>query len=232
MIDRIYKILEVILNKENRGNIKVPDFESMLYNTIIDLYEEKLFELNRAVNRGNKGLIEGGYADIREDLRERIVYYLVPTTINKNAGLFSLPSDYKKIDAVFISNTNRRIEVCKDSSIYYTTQEYQNTRPSLTYPIALKIGNKVEVKPDDVANIKLYYLRLPKYPKWTFEVVNGVPLFDSSSNGFQDVDAHPSEESQIITRLLEKSGVNLGNYDVAKIAQQLKVEEYQKENNI
>ncbi|WP_456867577.1 hypothetical protein [Galbibacter sp. BG1] len=228
LIDRIYRTLLVILNKESRGSLKPSDFEPLLHNAVLDLYEEKLFELNRAINRGNKGLVEGGYADISQDLRERIEHYLDSTNLNKSDTVFNLPDNYKKIDAVF-TDKRRRIDVCKDSSEYNLVQDYENTKPSITYPICMKIGNNIEVKPDEIDTIKIYFLRVPKYGKWTYQNIGGKGAFDPDADDFEEVDIHVSEESQIVTRMLEKSGVNLGNYDITKIAQQLKAEEFQKE---
>ena len=230
MIDRIYQIILVIFNKESRGNITPTEFMNVLHNVVLELYEDKLFELNRAINRGNRGLMEGGYADVSGDIRERITYYLTSATLSGTSGEFSIPSDCKRIDAIHYNGRN--IEITKDSTHFYLLQQHTHTKPSLAFPIALNTGSVIKVEPDDINAISLSYLRRPLFAKWTYTVIGSREVFNPSAVDYQDVDIHPSEESAVVTRLLERFGINLGNYEVTQLAQQQKAEEFKKENSI
>jgi uncharacterized protein YpuA (DUF1002 family) len=49
---------------------------------------------------------------------------------------------------------------------------------------------------------------------WTYNVVGGAELFNPSANDFQDIDLHPSEENNVIVRVLLRFGVNLKENEI------------------
>lgn len=231
MINRIYKIVLFISNNPLRGNVTPQEFNLALYNAIIETYEEYFFELNRAINRQNRGLTNADFADLPEHYREKIKYYLTHAQIfptGVDAVRYTLPENLRYIEATYLQGN--QIEPMANSRQFQLLQKYIDVLIDQEYPVYLLEEKQLRVFPEEINEpIDIWYLRTPKPPNWTYTVYEGVELFNPDALDFQDVDMHYSEESNLILRVLLKFGINLKeqdltNYMMAQENQQLKQE--------
>lgn len=229
LIDRIYNVVRAYLNTDGKGNFSPVDFNQFLHLSIIEIYDNYFFELNRLVNRENRGLISGGLQNATEKLRERVLYYHKNETLTKNAGelYFDVPSDFRYLDAIY--SGDKESEPTKDHREYALLNRQKHTKPTATFPIHFLGNKRLYIKPD-VNSVTFTYIREPLEPRWTFTDINGNPLFNSSANDFQDVDMHPGEETNLVVSVLRKFGVNLKEQDIVAIATRKKEEKTQNEN--
>lgn len=242
MINRIYSLVLFISNNELRGNVTPSDYNLALYNAIIEVYEEYFFELNRAITRKNKGLVNNDFADLPEYYREKIKHFLSDGTIEKAIVelpsdtpitttpeyYYPLPSDLRYLDAIFYKGNE--LEPVSNSRQFLLAKKIGSIVDS-EYPIYLLKGREIDFLPTDLSEkFDIWYLRNPLRPNWTYNVVNGVEVFNPDADDFQDVDIHPSEEGNLIMRVLLKMGINLKEQDLANYIMSQENQQFQKEN--
>ncbi|MBC7845572.1 MAG: hypothetical protein H7Y10_03670 [Flavobacterium sp.] len=233
MIDRVYQTVKMLGNSEVRGNFKPADFDKAVYNVILEKFEEYPFELNRALNRQNRGLIGGGLENIPDNILEKMQHFSKEATLVYASPSFTIPSDARDIDAVIHLDKNE-IVLAKNTSQFNHIKNFKHIAPTIDCPIGLRIGNQIKVLPSSiVADVKLYYLRNPLIPKWTYVVdpISEAEMFNPSAGDFQDIDMHPSEEDDIVSRICIKMGINLKEADLQISATNSETQEFNQQNS-
>ena len=217
-VDRVYKTVLMFANSDIRGNVKPTDLRLALYDVVNEIVEEYFYEVNRMLNRENRGLINGGFENIPDRIREKILYFLKEDVVlNYAAPYFELPADLRYIDSVFYQENNE-VEFCKHNKEFKLLLNYADTLPTNTNPIGLRIGDKIKVAPTTIVDeVTISYLRNPLIPNWTYTVVGGAELFNPSAPDFQDIDLHPSEENRVVLATLKRFGVNLKETDLTQM---------------
>lgn len=218
-IDRIYKTVLTLSNSDIRGNVKPTDLRLAIYDVVNEIVEEYFYEVNRMLNRENRGLINGGFENLPDRIREKILYFLEEDVcLNYTAPYFDLPANLRYIDSVHYLNYNE-VEFCKHNREFKLLLRYEDATPTVENPIGLRVGNKLRIAPTSIrSNLKISYLRNPKVPNWTYTVVGGTELFNPSAEDFQDIDLHPSEENKVVLGTLKRFGINLKEADLTQLA--------------
>lgn len=217
-IDRVYKTLLTLANSDIRGNVKPTDLRLALYDTINEIVGEYFYEVNRMLNRENRGLINGGLENLPDRIREKILYFLVEDEVlTFSDPYFELPSNLRYIDSVFYQDNNE-VEFCKHNKEFKLLLNYADTLPTTTNPIGLRVGDNIKIAPTTIQEeVTISYLRNPLVPNWTYIVIDGTELFNPSASDFQDIDLHPSEENRVVLSTLKRFGVNLKENDLTQM---------------
>ncbi|QQU04237.1 hypothetical protein [Myroides odoratus] len=220
LIDLVYRTVLTIANSEVRGNVKPSDIRLLINTTVEEIYESYFYELNRMLNRQNKGLVGNGLDNIPDLIRDKINHYLQSKEVSLLDSKITLPSDVRYLDDVFVDEVG--VELLKSLREFQVVKNTANK----TYPIGYKIdANTIVVYPNGYNEAVLSYLRKPKVPNWTYFVVNGTEVFNPDANDFQDLDIHQSEVSNVIIKTLQKVGINLKEQDLqAVMTQQQNIE--------
>lgn len=219
----------MLANTDGRGNVKPSDFDKALFNVITEKLEEYPFEINRWQNRENTGLVGNAVENISDLLREKMNHYMTSKVLTFNVDRFELPTDLRYIDSVYFESA--LIEPCKNAFEFRHLQNFKYAQPTEQFPIGFVIDKKLLVVPATIdENVTLYYLRLPKVPKWTYQIISGVEVFNPSNPDFQDIDIHPSEEQDIVARLCVKFGLNLKEQDLQVAGRTDQAEAFNKQN--
>jgi hypothetical protein len=229
-VDRVYKTLLFFANSDIRGNVTPSELRLALNDTVNEIYEEYIFEVNRAVNRENRGLINGGLENISDRIREKIQYYLQDATLTFLTTTFQLPSDLRYFDSMFYNDITE-IEMCKNAKEFKLLENTSDALPTIDYPVYLRQGEIVRVLPSTIqSDVTLFYLRKPLLANWTYTIVSGAETFNPSAVGFQDIDMHPSEENNIVLRTLNRFGINLKEQDLQATTTQKESSDFNQEN--
>lgn len=228
MIDRIKRTVESLLGTDHRGNFSPSKFDTILNFVVMNKFEELFFEVNRLLNRQNRGLINGGLENLPDKVREKIEHYIEPYTAMTYVGPhFTFPSDLRYFDTI-LYNDDAMVELCKSNKEF---KILETANPTEEYPIGLKQGNTLQIRPSTIlSDVTVSYLRNPRQAKWTYTIVDDVEIYNPSAVDFVDVDIHPSEEDDIVIRVLQGFGVELKEQDIQQIAQADKLTEFQQEN--
>ena len=90
------------------------------------------------------------------------------------------------------------------------------TKPTATYPIYTYKNNYLNVYPLSIkSGISVNYLRKPIQPIWSFTGTNQYVFSPTSSNNFE---LHPSEQTEIILKILLYAGVVIRDPEIVQIA--------------
>lgn len=214
-----------IMNKSNLGFIGASELDIFCNLAQRDIYENLFFQYNQFINKQNRRLTGSEYSDIPKNIQEQIDHfatYSIPsefvfnpsdetwsfTNTNlyrvENLSLVETATE-KKVDMELVSK--RQLNVLVNSDM---------TAPSLMFPVYEKIGNKFKPFPlvPSGYSLELFYLRTPKSPKWTFNLVQGNPIYNPSASDLQDIDLHESLLIPFLTKTLMYCGVSLREPEV------------------
>lgn len=234
MIDRVIQTVRMLANTEVRGNMKPADVDKAIYQTMLELYEQYPFELNKWTNRQNKGLVGAGQQNIVDLIAEKMNHYFKSAPMVYDTGKFSLPTDLRYLDSIIYTTANSEVILSKNPAEFNKLKRFKYTQPSIDYPIGLREDNKVEVLPVAInANVVVNYRRSPKIPKWTYIIdpISKAPLFNPSAPDFVDIDMHPSEFTEIVNGVCQKFGINLKEPDLKAAADGEEIQKFNIENS-
>ena len=112
-------------------------------------------------------------------------------------------------------------------------------KPTRSNPVYVRTGaNSIKIYPtpsSGLDQIKHSFVKVPSDPYWGYVVVgthdegNDTPLYDSSQS--VNFELHESEESTLVNKILEMSGVIMKQPDVVQYGNTKNNEEFQKENS-
>lgn len=232
MIDRVIQTVRMLANTEVRGNMKPADVDKAIYQTMLELYEQYPFELNKWTNRQNKGLVGAGQQNIVDLIAEKMNYYFKSAPMVYDTDKFTLPTDLRYLDSIIYTTANSEVILSKNAAEFNKLKRFKHTQPSIDYPIGLREENKIEVLPVTInANVVVNYRRSPKTPKWTYVVINGAEMFNPSAPDFVDIDMHPSEFTEIVNGVCQKFGINLKEEDLKAAADGEEIQKFNIENS-
>jgi len=227
VIDRIFRKVKSYLNTDGIGNFRPTDFNDFLHDAIQERNEEYFGDYNRNMNRQNRGLMSNSLENLPERFVEKINHYLTSTTlaIGASNSTRTLPDNLRYIDEVETSE-GISLEPCKNRKEFNILKNTANA----TFPIYYKTETDLRIAPENSGLMTVTYLRKPNYPKWTYTEVDGVEIFNPSANDFVDADIHPSEEDEMVRRVLLRFGVNLKEREVQAFAVNDEEKEFTKSN--
>ena len=248
MIDRIYKVVEILTNKERKGKVTPSEYNRVL-NDVINQRQEDLFsDLEGYFNRSSRRLTSPGLSDMPGKYSEKIQHYYESSPVSRTAtettepAEFLVPSTLRYVDSVYATSfsedlvrsklLNRPVQPAKNSFAFYSSSLLTDTAPSLVYPIFLREEGRLLIYPNEIDSIRLWYLRSPRVPNWTYTVVGTVELFNPSDPTFVDVDAHPSEENILTIMVLRSFGINLKEAELIAVTQQMLQQEEAKQQQM
>ncbi|RDY57568.1 hypothetical protein [Flagellimonas nanhaiensis] len=227
LIDRIYRKVQSFLNTETRGTLAPNRFNEFLHNAIQSRTEEYFYDVNRALNRQNRGL-QGNYLqNVPDRILEKVQHYSVTATLAYDTdSTRTLPNDLKYIDTVEYTD-GTVLEGCKNRREFNILKSQANGQ----FPIYMKSADLLWVSPTTNGLMTITYLRNPLIPKWTHQDLGGGQYaFDPTAGDFQDADIHPSEEDEMVRRVLMAAGVNLKEKDVQAFAMTEEQNEFRTDN--
>lgn len=85
------------------------------------------------------------------------------------------------------------------------------------------LGNQITIYPiaptsDCHLECDLTYIRYPKDPKWTYQMVAGSPIFNQSASDYQDFELPFSDQVEMTLKILQYAGVNIREPEVVQFA--------------
>lgn len=222
----------MLANTEVRGNMKPADFDKALYKAICKIQEENYFELNKWVNRMNKGQVNPGEENIIDLLQQKVDFHLESKPLTYSSSKFTLPDDLRYLGTVVYTTTNSEVDICKNLSEFTQLKRFKHTQPSTNFPIGFVLKKSIEILPSSIQNnVIASYKRNPIPPKWTYLFLGGAEVFNPDAPDFSDIDMHPSEFDKIITELCIQFGINLKEDDLKNAGQQEDIQTFNKENS-
>ncbi len=215
-IDNVYRTVLNILNKESRGFITADEFNTMAKQAQTEIFEKYFFDLGRssATNR----MSSANYADMMSMIEEKIGFFNQSTflTSEDTQGAFDYPTDFYRLNIISVDG-NVADEVTHEEILYI--EQAPLTRSTAKSPkyTRLSVGRAgVQMYPTRTTTaITMVYVRQPAIPNWVGAVANGQIVASTTSTGYQNFELHPSEEPELVAKILAYSGVLVRDQEAA-----------------
>jgi hypothetical protein len=104
-------------------------------------------------------------------------------------------------------------------------------KPTLDRPVFTRFSPNTIQIPFLVDRAKVDFIKKPTDPKWTYVVISGKALYNSSASDAADFDLHESEENNLVMRILELSGITLADPNLVQLAMRDKANTKAEKNN-
>jgi|TARA_R100000084_G_scaffold97603_1_gene51557 hypothetical protein len=217
-IDTVYQKVLMFANKEQRGYVTPQEFNLFADQAQLEIFEQYFYDVNfYLLKLGNTK----EYSDIRDNLNEKISIFETTGTISSG----TLPSDLYRLGTV-ITDDSIEVEEVQQNEILYLNQSPLTT-PSASRPVYVRTsGSTIEVTPSGTT-VTCTYIYKPTKPNWGYVVVNGKAMYDSGQvNHFE---LHPSEENELVYKILKFAGLSMKRDDIAQGGQGLEMMQVQQE---
>jgi len=239
-INQVRNVTLFLLNKSNRGYIGVDEFNSFCQLAQMEIFENLFYQYNQFINKENRRLTGTEYANLPKNLREQIDVFAEYTTqanftydsltnlwsytgtdLYRAENLSLVNADAKKVDIDEVQK--RELNIMMNSPL---------TVPSVTFPVYTRIGSAFRVFPviPSGSYAELFYIRTPRNPRWTYNLVSGNPIYNASASDLQDVELHISLFDAFVVKVLSYCGLSIREAEVSQVANSTEIQEYQKQN--
>lgn len=254
-VNRVYRTVLTMASSDIRGNVTPTEYNLFVNDVVEEIYEEYLFDVNRLLNRQNRGLMGSGLENLPARIREKIQHfsadaamvnvtgYLLdgngdqilddegnPISADSTTTIFQYPADHRWTDVVYY-NGSAEIEICPNMREFKTVSGFSHTRPTVKNPIGIKQGPVLRIAPITITdNVMISYLRNPVPANWTFTVIGTAEIFNPDAPDVANVDLHESEFNNVVVRVAKRFGINLKESDLTAVTTNEQGTDYGQEN--
>ena len=217
-IDTVYQKVLMLANKEQRGYITPQEFNLFADQAQKEIFEQYFYDLNQFLRIPSNS---DEYADIPDNLQEKISIFEIQ---NANVALgTTLPGDLYRLGTVvylatsgFVDNDVEIEEVQHNELRIINSSPL--SRPTVNRPIYTRENfGLIQIYPTITSWVDCNYTRQPAVPSWGYVVVNEKAMYDPFIT--TDFELHPSEESELVYKILKFAGVAMKKLDIMRAVQ-------------
>ena len=230
-VNSVYRVILSVLNKEQRGYLTPDQFNRLGKQAQLGLLDKSFYDYNRHLTRRNIQGVNSEYGDIADRIEEKIDVLSREASISFTNGVYdtgNLSDTIYKIIQLTTGSRATEVEQVKKSELTYMNAS-KLTAPTSDFPAYYLEGNNIKIFPTTVTSATLDYIKKPADPIWAFTVGgNGQYIYNSSSS--VNFELHPSEETDLVTKILALAGVVIKDPTVIQIAQAEEANNFNQEN--
>ena len=237
MINDVRNTVLAILSKDNNGYITPEQFNLYAKNAQMEIFEQYMYDYSIAVKKRNARLYNSGLGDVPTRIAEAINRFNTNATLTYNGTTthFELPTDAYSLGV--ISAGGVVVEPVAQNKLLKLTASL-DTAPTTDYPVytihnntSWDPVNQIKIYPTTIITNQLIdYIRYPKDPKWTYSTVtDGSPMFDSQASDYQDFEVQQDEETNLVMKILQYSGIQISDPQVVQAAKSDEIQEKQEQ---
>ena len=225
-VDTVYQRVLTIANKEQRGYITPLEFNLLANQAQLDIFEGYFVEVAQAATAGSPGN-ETEYSDIMKTLNEKIsVFKKVDTALVKQGSFFLYPNDMYKLGTLYYAQTGLTTDGVEIQEINYDELlDYNNsplTKPDKSHPLYIRReeGIRIISTPAITSGVIASYIKKPTKVEWGYVVVppKNEALYNNVAS--TDFELHTSEETTLVLKILELTGIVINKPGLITAAQQ------------
>jgi hypothetical protein len=233
-VDTVYQRVLGILNKEQRGYVTAQEFNLYANQAQLDIFEQYFYDINQF------GRLHGNdteFSDMLNILNEKINIFEVnaPMTYSSVTGYWTPPANLYRMGTIVYANVTTSLSLYPVPNTTVTTTTlveaerinhneflYINqspyTKPSNIRPvfIASDKGYKVYGNAPLITGVSCNYIKKPTKVQWAYTIVFQEPLYNAANS--VNFELHPSEETELVIRILEMSGLLIKDYQMYQVA--------------
>ena len=215
-IDTIYQRVLTLANKEQRGYITPQEFNLYANQAQMDIFEQYFYDLNQFLRTPGNST---NHADMVDILEEKIGLFEASNVDVTYDGGGTIPNEVYRLSTVRYNNNGKHILVERVSEKELRMMSLGPlTKPSNSNPVYVLKGNSIYLHPISPASFSITYIKKPKKANWTYILVGEKALYNKSASDHQDFELHPSEETELVLKILSLAGITLqddGMYQIA-----------------
>ena len=229
-IDTVYQRVLAFANKEQRGYITPQEFNLFANQAQMEIFEQYFYDTNAARRvQGNDTV----YADIDDMLQEKMQIFEASDRTNLseweggspiNSYYPNIPKYMYRVKEIFLDNMIKaEILNVKDFNACTFNNNGPLIKPTKQRPVATIFNNMLRVTTSDatlsIIPIRIYYFRLPLKANWAYVVINEKAMYDATNA--VDFELHPSEETELVYKILKYAGISMQRQDISQSGQGL-----------
>ena len=230
-IDRVYQKVLALANKEQRGYITPQEFNLFADHAQMDIFEQYFYDLEQRQRAPGNEL---DYADMVTNLEEKISMFeshLSSVSFNSEGEVNIDIEDFYRlggVNVVYDGGSPKKVEQIKLSEL----EKYQNSplavwtkiRPVYSRYSSASSSNIIKIHPplssanESNDSVAVNYIKKPKKPNWTY-LISGSKnaLYNPSATDHQDFELHPSEESNLVLKILQLAGISIKDFQLTGV---------------
>ena len=219
-IDTVYQTVLALANKEQRGYITPQEFNLFADHAQMSIFEQYFYDLNQFKRvPGN----QSDYADMVAILEDKISIF--STSVDyEPAEIGVLPENYYRSQGSVIVDNIKAEKITKDEATAYASPL---TSPTKSRPVYYFDNNSIYFMPAS-KKATFSYIRKPNKPEWTYVVLNDKALYNPSGNAV-DFELHPSEQKNLVNRILKLAGISIEDAGLVQVATQEEIKNVRQE---
>jgi hypothetical protein len=226
-INDVYQKVQVIANKEQRGYVTPVEFNSLANQVQNDIFEQYFYDLNQA-DRKIETYEE--YSNAIDLIKERLSpfhYFKASPSATSNNTVTLAANVYELGDVYFtLSGLDYLVQpISKEELI--NIQLSPLAQPVTKRPVYVrKSATQIEVFPATITSgITHNYVKKPTVVAWGYNTATGA--YDASTT--TNFELHPSEEANIVIKVLQLIGVIIKDPSLYQISSQEEIKDLQQE---
>ncbi len=209
-IDTVYQKVLAIANKEQRGYITPQEFNLFADHAQMDIFEQYFYDINQF------GRLPGNsteYSDMLTLLEEKIAIFKNIKLLFYQSPYFQKPQELYRVGSLETGfgeieqiNHNEWLKI-KNSPL---------ARPTIKRAVYIDMPRGFRIYPTFTNNVHCHYIRKPKNIHWGYTVVGDHALYEPENS--KDFELHPSEENNLVVKILALAGVAIEDPSLYQIA--------------
>ena len=236
-VDTVYQRVLALANKEQRGYITPQEFNLYAVKAQGEIVENYLHDYKTLDVKPKTNL---NFADERDLLDSRVQHVsgeILNQTLTENTNALTY-SDVKPLAIKSVTNNATGKTLSRlTSSEFSLANEHPLTKPTKDRMVwvndSISGNNTIDIYPalSEATSFNIKYIKNPYIVKcnWGYVVVKDKALYNSSTtNHFM---LHPLEENNLISRILQLSGISIQRVDLIQAVMAEKQQELQDNNN-
>ena len=238
-IDTVYQRVLSIANKEQRGYITPQEFNLLANQAQLEIFEQYFHDINQFGRLpGNKTEYSDMIDNINEKLKPFQNYQTAMSVSSSSIGV--LDSNLHKLGKVTYnqatgtgSTSTFHIEIEEiDQGQFAEIQLSPLTRATIDRPYYVrKTATQILLFPAasfaSSGNVFYNWIDKPAKVEWTYTVVNGEALYNSTN--VVDFELHASEETKLVIKILELAGIVIKDPNLYQLVDKEEIETLQQE---
>jgi len=206
-VDRIYQRVLTLANKEQRGYITPQEFNIFANQAQMDIFEQYFYDLNQFRRTPGNDTVHADMVDILEE-KISVFEQESPLSLTNGVGALSALGDFYRLSSIRNGNIFFESVSKKEARLF---QLSPLTLPVPQRPVYMldQANNRVRVLGRTPLTVDIDYIRTPIPVNWTYVVVQGKALYNNNAADAQDFELHPSEETELVLKILTLAGFTL-----------------------
>jgi hypothetical protein len=216
-VDIVYRTVLLILNKEQRGYLTPDEFNKTAAQVQLEIFNEYFEDLTQQIRVPRN---DSEYSDRVKNLQQKIAIFQTDGACLPTIGGFNIPAvtDFYKLGTV-IYNDDKEIQYVQPNELLELNLS-PITKPSQYWPVYTYKDFIIKVYPTTITTgITCTYIRKPANPIWDFTLGANYQYVYAPTTSVQ-FDLHPTEQTNIITKILLYSGIIIKDPQIIQIAAQ------------